>query len=539
MPRVLICDKLENEGLEYLQQTGITLDNRPGLKGEELKAALQAADGAIVRSGTRITAELVEQPGKLRAVVRAGVGVDNIDVPAATRKGIVVMNTPGGNTLSTAEQTLALMFALVRNLPAADLSLKQGKWERTKFTGSQLAGKTLGVIGLGRIGREVAKRALAMDMKVIGYDPLLTAERIAQYQIGPCESIDKLVSQCDILTLHVPLTPETKNLIGAREIGLMKKGARILNCARGGLVNEEALAAALQSGHLAGAACDVFVEEPPPADHPLLKLPNFVGTPHLGASTTEAQRSVAIEAAQLLADYLLKGQIQAAVNTVSIDKTELKELRPYLNLAHRLGMFISQVQAGGIRRITLTYRGDIAKRNTRLLTSAFAVGLLAQRLDEPVNLVNAELLAQERGIDLAEQKISERGDFSTKITAEAQTDHGPCKAAATLFGSQFLRLVQFGDYHLEGYLDGTLLLFSHRDAPGLIGFIGTVFGKHQVNIAQMVVGRNTPGGDAVAVLQLDAIPSEEALREVKDHPQIRSVQLVKLPPAGEMPAWLG
>lgn len=539
MPRVMICDKLEQEGLDYLRQTGIEVDNRPGLTGEDLKAALRAADGAIVRSGTRITADLIEQPGKLRALVRAGVGVDNIDVPAATRKGIVVMNTPGGNTLSTAEQTLALLFALVRHTPAADLSLKQGKWERTKFTGSQLAGKSLGVIGLGRIGRAVAQRALAMEMTVIGYDPLLTADRIAQYGIEPSATIDQLLTQCDILTLHVPLTPETKNLIGAREINLMKKGARIINCARGGLVSEEALSIALESGHLAGAACDVFVQEPPPKEHPLLKQPNFIGTPHLGASTTEAQRSVSIEAAQLLSDYLLKGQIQAAVNTAAIDKAELKELRHYFDMAYRLGQFIGQVQPGGVKRITLTYRGEVAKRTTKHLTAAFAVGLLEQRLDEPVNLVNAELLAQERGIVLVEQKTIERGDFSTMIKVEAETDHGTCKAAATLFGNQYLRLVQYNDYQLEGYLDGTLLLFSHRDAPGLIGFIGTVFGKYQVNIAQMVVGRTTPGGEAIAVLQLDTTPPEEALHEVKSHPHIRSVQLVTLPPAGELPSWLG
>jgi D-3-phosphoglycerate dehydrogenase len=539
MPRVFISDKLEAVGTDVLKQAGLEIDNRPGLTGKELQDALRAADGMIVRSGTRVTAELLEQPGKLRAVVRAGVGVDNIDVAAATRKGIVVMNTPGGNTLSTAEQTLALLYALVRHTAAADQSLKQGKWERNKLVGTQLAGKTLGILGLGRIGREVARRALAMDMKVMGHDPFLTADRAAQLGIEAVPDLDSLLTRCDILTVHVPLTDDTKDLIGERELNQMKKGSRVINCARGGLINEQALAAALQSGQLAGAALDVFVEEPPPADHPLLKLPNVVTTPHLGASTVEAQSSVAVEAAQLLVDFLTKGIVQFAVNMAAIDRAELQELRPYIDMARRLGLLHAQMDQGAIRRATLHYRGDVAAKNTKLLTAAFAAGLLETRLAESVNIVNAELLARERGIELIEEKSSVKGDFSTLIKAVVETEKKSYTAAGTLFGNQYLRLVQLGPFHLDAYLDGIMLIFTHRDVPGMIGFIGTIFGKHKVNIAQMTVGREAAGGEAIGILNLDTPPSEDALKQVRAHEEISSICLVRLPAPGELPPWLG
>jgi D-3-phosphoglycerate dehydrogenase len=537
--RVLISDKLETGGLDLLRQAGIELDERHGLKGADLQEAIRAADGVIVRSGTRITAELLENPGKLRAVVRAGVGVDNIDVAAATRRGIVVMNTPGGNTVSTAEHTITMMMALARHIPAADASIHQGKWERTKFVGTQLAGKTLCVVGLGRVGREVARRAAGLDMKVIGFDPFLAPERAAQLGIEAVAGLDQLLPRCDFLTVHTPLTEETRDLIGAPQLTAMKRGARVLNCARGGIINEEALAEALQSGQLAGAALDVFVQEPPPADHPLLKLPNVVVTPHLGASTTEAQESVALEAAQLLIDFLTRGVVGFAVNMAAVDRTELQELRLYVDMARRLGLLHAQMSQGAIRRAELSYRGEVARRSTRLITAAFAAGLLEYRLDQNVNIVNAELLARERGIEVVEKSFPRKGDFSTLIQAEVFTEKKCYTAAATLFGNQFLRLVQLGPYHLDAYMDGIMLIFTHRDVPGLIGYIGTIFGKHQVNIAQMTVGRQLPGGEAIAVLNLDAMPPEDAIREVKSHPQISSLSVVKLPPAGQMPAWFG
>jgi D-3-phosphoglycerate dehydrogenase len=538
MARVLISDKLESSGLDLLRQAGIELDERSGMTGTALQEALQAADGVIVRSGTRITADLLETPGKLKAIVRAGVGVDNIDVAAATRRGIIVMNTPGGNTISTAEHTITMMMAMARHIPAADGSTRQGKWERTKFIGTQLAGKTLGVIGLGRIGREVARRAAGLDMKVVGFDPFLSPDRASQLGIESVSDLDQLLPRCDLLTVHTPLTAETRDLIGGPQLARMKRGARILNCARGGIINEEALAEALRSGHLAGAALDVFSKEPP-GDHPLLKLANVVVTPHLGAATTEAQESVALEAAQLLIDFLTRGVVGFAVNMAAVDRTELEELRLYVDMARRLGLLHAQMSQGAIRRAELGYRGEVARRSTRLITAAFAAGLLEFRLDQNVNIVNAELLARERGIEIVEQSSPKKGDFSTLIRAAVFTEKKSYTAAATLFGNQFLRLVQLGPYHLDTFMDGIMVIFTHRDVPGLIGFIGTIFGKHQVNIAQMTVGRQLPGGEAIAVLNLDNQPSDEAIQEVKAHPQISSLSVVKLPAAGAMPAWFG
>jgi D-3-phosphoglycerate dehydrogenase len=534
--RILISDKLEAPGLDLLRQAGIELDERHGLRGDALAEAVRAADGMIVRSGTRVTAELLEDPGKLRAVVRAGVGVDNIDVAAATRRGIVVMNTPGGNTVSTAEHTITLLMALARHIPAADASVRGGKWERSKFTGSQLAGKTLGVVGLGRIGREVARRAAGLDMKVVGFDPFLAPDRASQLGIEAVADLVQLLPRCDFLTVHTPLTDETRDLIGAKELARMPAGARVINCARGGIINEAALLEGLCSGHLAGAALDVFVEEPP-GDNPLLKLPNVVVTPHLGAATTEAQVSVAREAAQLMIDFLTRGVVQFAVNMAAVDRTELEELRLYVDIARRLGLLHAQMSQGAIHRAELSYRGEVARRSTKLITAAFTAGLLEYRLAQNVNIVNAELLARERGIEIVEETNPRKGDFGTLIRAEVQTEKKTYTAAGTLFGNQYLRLVQLGPYHLDTFMDGVMLIFTHRDVPGLIGYIGTIFGKHQVNIAQMTVGRQMAGGEAIAVLNLDNPPPEEALKEVRGHPQISSLSVVKLPPAGQMPAW--
>jgi D-3-phosphoglycerate dehydrogenase len=539
MPRVFVADKLEPAGLDLLRQAGIELDIREKLTGDKLKEALRDADGVIVRSATKITADLLEQPGKLRVIVRAGVGVDTIDVAAATRKGILVMNTPGGNTVSTAEQTITLLMALARHTPQAHASLRAGKWERNAFLGCQLAGKTLGVIGLGRIGREVARRAAGLDLRVLGFDPFLTPHAAAQLGIEAVAGLDELLPRVDFLTVHTPLTDETRDLIGAPQFARMKKGVRVVNCARGGIFNEEALVAALQSGQVAGAALDVFVQEPPPADHPLLKLPNVVVTPHLGASTTEAQLSVATEAGQLLVDYLTRGAVGFAVNMPAVDRAELAEVRLYVDLARRLGLLHAQMCQGTIQRAELTYRGDITRRSTRLITAAFTAGLLEGHLDGPVNIVNASLLAAERGLEVVAQTNSQAADFSTVLRADVHTDRKTYTAAGTLFGHQYLRLVQLGAFHLDAYLDGLMLVFTHRDLPGLIGFIGTIFGKHNVNIAQMTVGRQQPGGEAIAVLNLDSPPPEEALREVRTHPKISTLTVVKLPPAGQMPPWFG
>jgi D-3-phosphoglycerate dehydrogenase / 2-oxoglutarate reductase len=539
MPRVLICDQLESAGLDILKRAGIELDNRPGLKSLDLAAALHAADGAVVRSGTRLTADLLDNPGKLRCVVRAGVGVDNIDVPAATRRGVIVMNTPSGNTVSAAEHTIALLLAVARHVPAADASMKAGKWDRGKFLGTQVAGKTLGVIGLGRIGREVARRAVGLDMKVIGFDPLVTPEKAAEFGIKAVGSKDELLPRCDFLTLHIPLLSDTKDFIGARELALLPHGARLLNVARGGVVNEKALADALASGHVAGAGLDVFEQEPTPADNPLLKAPNVVLTPHLGASTVEAQEAVAVEAAHLLVDFLTRGVIQCAVNMAAVNRAEMDEMRYFVDLARRLGLFQAQTALGSIRKATLQFRGDLARRNTRLLSAAFTAGLLERHMSDSVNVVNAPVLARERGIEVVTTLSESKGDFANLLHTEVETELGRFTAAGTLFGDRYLRLVQLGEYRLDSYLDGILMVFPHQDVPGLIGFLGTECGRHQVNIAAMNLGRMKPGGDAVAVLNLDQDPPAAVLQTIAAHPKIKSVTIVKLPPAGEMPVWFG
>lgn len=539
MPRVLIADKLEAAGVEILTAAGVEVDNRPGLKGDELKAALRAADAAIVRSQPKLTAEYFEDVGNLRAIARAGVGVDNIDVPAATRKGVVVMNTPGGNSVSAAEHTIALLLALSRRVPAADAVMKAGGWDRNKFVGTEVAGKTLGVVGLGRIGREVARRAKGLDMRVVALDPFVTPAKASELGYETAANLDELLPKVDYLTVHVPLGEGTKSLIGSRELGMMKKTARVLNVARGGIVDEHALAEALANGTIAGAGIDVFSVEPVAADNPLLKAPNVVLTPHLGASTLEAQENVALEAAQLIADFVLKGQVANAVNMAAVNPAELAEVRPYVDLARRLGLLQAQTAQGAVRKATLSYRGELAGQKTRLLTAAFTAGLLEYRLSDGVNLVNAELLARERGIEIAESANPKKGDFAALLYTEVETEQGTTVAAGTLFGDQYVRLVQLGPYRMEGYLDGVLLVFLHRDVPGLIGFVGTIFGTYGVNIAQMTVGRVAPGGEAIGILNLDSPPPEQAIAAVKGHPQISSVSVVKLPKAGELPAWLG
>ena len=540
MPRVFIADKLEAAGLDLLKEAGFEIDYRPGLAGADLKAALRAADAVICRSQPKITADLLDDPGKLRAIARAGVGVDTIDVAAATRAGVVVMNTPGGNTVSAAEHTIALMLALARQVPAADATMKAGGWDRNKFVGTQVTGKTLGVIGLGRIGQEVARRAQGLGMEVVGFDPFISTAKVEELGIKAAPNVAALLPQADFLTVHVPLTPETAGLIGAKELAAMKKTTRVLNVARGGIVDEAALAAALAAGTIAGAGVDVYTTEPAPADHPLRSAPNVVLTPHLGASTVEAQETVAVEAAQLVADFLLRGVVANAVNMAAVDRAELDELRQYVDLARRLGLLHAQLARGPVKRAALTYKGELAGKKTKLLTAAFTAGLLEIPLAGAVNLVNAGLTARDRGIEIAESANPRRGDFAAVLHAEVETDAGSQVAAGTLFGDQYLRLVQLGPYRLESYLDRTLLIFLHTDAPGLIGFVGTIFGKHAVNIAAMSVGRagTEPGGEAIGVLSLDSVPPDAAVAEIRDHPQIKSVAVVRLPDTGAQPSWV-
>ncbi len=538
MSRVLVLDTLAPEGLERLAAApGIEHEVRTGLKGDALREAMQQFDGAICRSGVKITADALEGNRRLKAIVRAGVGTDNIDKDAATRHGIVVMNTPGGNTLSTAEHTIALMLALSRNIAPAYQSLMAGKWERNKYMGTQVAGKTLGIVGLGRIGVAVAKRARALEMKVLGYDPFLSRERAQELGIESVETVDVLLPRVDYLTVHTPLTDETRGLIGAAQVAKLKPGVRLINAARGGIYDEAALADAIQAGRLAGVALDVYATEPC-TDSPLFGLPGVVCTPHLGASTEEAQTQVAVEAVELLVAYLTTGAIRHAVNVASLDSKTLASLRGYLDVAYRLGMLLAGLEPSGVRGCRLLYRGEIAEKETKVLTAVFAAGLLQGALDQEVNLVNAELLLRQRGIKLTEESRTEMGSFRSSMTAEITSDNGLHRAAGTIFGQHMPRLVALDDFRLEAYLDGLLLVFRHHDVPGIIGAVGTIFGRHGVNIAQMAVGRAAAGGDAVGVLNLDSEPSADALAEVRQLPAITSAVVVRLPAAGKLPTWL-
>jgi len=541
MQRVLITDSLSGAGVRLLESLeGIQVDVRSGLSPDEVRLALEDADGIIIRSGTALTADVLRGQSRLRIIVRAGVGVDNIDLNSATREGIIVSNTPAGNTTSTAEHTIAMMLALSRNIDRAAASMRAGKWERKKFTGTQLAGKTLAVIGLGRIGLSVARRAVGLEMKVTGYDPFLAAERASEFGIELYQDVDDIVTQCDYLTVHTPLTDETRGLIDARRLASMKPGVRVINCARGGIVDEEALADAVESGHVSGAALDVFTSEPPQNSR-LISLPSVLTTPHLGASTDEAQELVAVEAAEIISGFLLRNEIRYAVNMAPVSAAEMQDARHYLDLSYRLGLLLAQMNgSAGVREARIEYRGDVTHRNTKLLTSGFAAGLLSTALDEGVNIVNAETLAHERGIQIVESSLSEPGSFSSMVSATVVNAVDEITVSGTLFGNDFLRLVRVDGYYLEAYLDGLLLIYRHRDVPGLIGMIGTVCGRHDVNIAHMALGRekNEPGGSSVAVLNLDNRPSPEVLAEIADHPEVTGVELVKLPEAGAALPWL-
>lgn len=541
MPRVVVLDPLSPEGLELLKQAeGVQFEVQSGLKGESLRETLMQFDGAICRSGVKLTADVLEGNRRLRAIVRAGVGTDNIDKAAATRQGIVVMNTPAGNTISTAEHTFALMLGLSRNVAAAHQSLIDRRWDRKAFMGAQLAGKTLGIVGLGRIGVEVAKRALAFGMQVIGYDPFLTGERASQLGIERVEQVHDMLPRVDYLTVHAPLTAETRGLIGAAEIDLLRPGARLINCARGGIYDEQALVQGLKSGKLGGVALDVFAREPC-TDSPLFGMPGVLCTPHLGASTEEAQTQVAIEAVQLLLNFLRTGEIRHAVNMANIDPATLVALRGYLNVAYRLGLLAAQWIQGAPKRCRLRYRGEVADKDTKLLTASFCAGLVERSMDEEVNIVNAELVLRERGIEVVAETRSDTGAFSSSITADVDSDQGVTyTCAGTLFGTDMPRLVRLADYRLESYLDGILLIFTHDDVPGIIGAVGTIFGKHQVNIAQMTVGRTGRPeiGKAIGVLNLDSAPPPEAIDQVLSHPHIHRAQVIHLPPGDALPAWL-
>ncbi len=542
MKRIIVLDPLAQEGLDLLTHApGIEYEIRTGLAGDALRSSLAEFDGAIVRSGVKITAEALAGNKRLKAIVRAGVGTDNIDKNAATRLGIVVMNTPTGNTISTAEHTIALMMALSRNVAPAYQSLIEGRWDRNKYMGTQLGGKTLGIIGLGRIGQCVASRCQAMEMHIVGYDPYMTKDRAKELGIELIPSVAEMLPKVDYLTVHVPGTPETVNMIGPKEIEQLKTGARLINCARGGIYNEQALVDGLKSGKLGGVALDVYSSEPCKSS-PLFGLPGVVCTPHLGASTEEAQTQVAVEGCQLLVDFFTTGAIRHAVNMTTLDPTKLEAIRDDLDLGYRLGLLLSQLDRQPAKACRVHYRGEVSTKDTKLITAAVAAGLIEHAMEESINIVNAEALLRERGIELTAQSRADMGAFSSTITVELVTESQTYRVGCTLFGHNMPRIIQWDDYRLDAFLDGVLVTFTHRDVPGIIGRVGTIFGSHKVNIAQMSVGRGSSanaGGSAIGVLNVDTEPPQAALKEMTSHPDIQSATVIKLPKAGELPPWLG
>lgn len=526
--KVLVSDKLPEEGLRILRETpGIEVDVKTGLSPSELMEIIGEYDALIVRSSTKVTAALLERAKKLKVIGRAGAGVDNIDVEAATKKGIVVMNTPGGNAMAAAEHTIGLMFAAARNIPQAHMSLKEGKWERTRFEGVELHGKTLGVIGLGNIGRIVADKAKGLGMKVIAYDPYIPKE-VAQKKGIELVELDELLRRSDVITLHVPKTKETEGMIGPEAFSKMKDGVIIVNCARGGIIDEKALAEACRSGKVKAAGVDVFSVEPPPPDHPLLGLDNVVCTPHLGASTLEAQLNVAIAIAEQVVDFLKSGTIRNAVNAPSVDAETLATIGPFLNLAKKMGVFLAKITPYPLRRLTIEYRGEVTKFNVAPLTASALAGLMSCYLEEGVNEVNATFVAKERGIEFYESKISEEADFTSLVTLKGEGEGKESVVSGTLFGKKEPRLVRINEYPVEVAPDGIVLLIHTEDRPGVIGNIGTTLGLKGINIGNMQFGRDMRGGKSLCILHLDALPSADVLEDLKKLPHVLSVQLLEL-----------
>jgi D-3-phosphoglycerate dehydrogenase len=524
MPKVLISDKLSPAAVQIFKDRGIETDVKVGLTPDELKAIVGNYDGLAIRSNTKVTADVLAVATNLKVVGRAGIGVDNVDVPAATARGIVVMNTPFGNSITTAEHAIALMFALARDIPQANASTHAGKWEKSKFMGVELTGKTLGIVGCGNIGAIVADRAMGLKMRVIAYDPFLSAERANDLGIEKVE-LDELFPRADFITLHTPLTDATRNIIDAKAMAKMKKGVRIINCARGGLVVEADLKAAIESGQVAGAALDVFKDEPA-KDNALFNMDKMVCTPHLGASTSEAQENVALQVAEQMADYLLSGAVTNALNMPSVSSEDAPKLRPYMKLAGQLGSFAGQLTENALSAVKIEYLGHVASLNTRPLTAIILEGLLKPMV-EAVNMVNAPVLAKERNIGVSEVKNEGEGDYHTMIRLTVTTDARERSVAGTLFGGDKPRLVEVKGIAIEAELGANMLFVTNQDKPGFIGALGSLLGQHGVNIATFHLGRAEPGGDAILLTQVDEPLSDELIAKVRALPQVVQAKSLK------------
>ena len=516
-PRVLIADQLSPAAVDIFKQRGVDTDVKVGLSKDELEKIIKDYDGLAVRSATKATAKVIAAASKLKVIGRAGIGVDNIDVKAATAKGIIVMNTPFGNSITTAEHAISLMMALARQIPEADRSTQAGKWEKTKFLGSELFAKTLGVIGCGNIGSIAADRAIGLKMKVIAFDPFLSSERAMELGVEKVE-LDDLLRRSDFITLHTPLTEKTRNIIDAAALTKTRKGVRIINCARGGLVDEHALAASLKAGHVGGAAFDVFEVEPA-KESVLFGLPNVICTPHLGASTGEAQENVALQVAEQMSDYLLRGAISNAVNFPSITAEEAPRLTPWVKLAEQLGSFAGQLTETSIKGIRIEYSGDVATLNTKPLTAAALAGVLRPLLSD-VNMVSAAVNAKERGIMLEEVTRGQDGAFESYIRLTVIADAYERSVAGTVFSDGRPRIIQVRNIDMEFEVAPRMLFIRNADKPGFIGKFGMLMGEAGLNIATLNLGRDKPGGDAICMVAIDEPVSEEVLAKITALPQV-------------------
>jgi len=519
--RVLIGDKMDARAAAIFRERGIIVDEKPGLSPDELAAIIGDYDGLAVRSSTKVTAAAMDAAlPRLKVIGRAGIGVDTIDVPAASARGIVVMNTPFGNSITTAEHAIAMLFALAREIPAADQSTQSGKWEKNRFMGVELAGKTLGLIGCGNIGSIVADRAHGLKMKVVAYDPFLSPDRAIELGVDKVE-LDELLARADFITLHTPLTDQTRGILSCEALAKTKTGVRIVNCARGGLIDEAALKDALDSGHVAGAALDVFSEEPAKAN-PLFGTRGLICTPHLGASTTEAQVNVAIQIAEQMADYLLLGGITNAVNVPSLSAEEAPRLRPYMALAEKLGRLVGQIAGTEIRSIDVEVEGAAAELNIKPITGAVLAGVMRSWSDS-VNMVNAPYLAKERGLAVREIRNEGEGDYHTLVAVTVGTEHGPKRVEGTLFGNRAPRLVNIFGVPVEAELAGQMIYIVNTDAPGFIGALGTKLGENKINIATFNLGRHAAGGEAVALVAVDDPITTDVIKQLHDLPGVLQV----------------
>jgi D-3-phosphoglycerate dehydrogenase len=526
VPRVLISDALSPAAVQIFKERGVEVEFQPNLGKDKEKLAEMVGefDGLAIRSATKVSAKILDKARRLKVIGRAGIGVDNVDIAAATARGIIVMNTPFGNSITTAEHAISLMLALARQIPQADASTKAGKWEKNRFMGVEIFGKTLGVIGCGNIGSIVADRAIGLKMKVIAYDPYLSAERAVQLGVEKVEFED-LLRRADFITLHTPLTEKTRNIIDAKALAAMKKGVRIVNCARGGLIDEAALAAALKSGHVAGAALDVFLEEPA-TSNPLFGLPNVVCTPHLGAATTEAQENVALQVAEQMSDYLLRGAISNAVNFPSISAEEAPRLKPFIALAEKLGSFAGQLTESGISKVQLSYEGVVAQMNTKALTSAALAGLLRPMLGD-VNVVSAPVIAKERAMIVEETTREGHCDYESLITVTVTTDQQSRHVSGTVFADGRPRIVNIKGIRMDAEFGQSMIYITNLDKPGFIGKFSSTLGDAGINIATFHVGREAPGGNAIALIEIDGELPPEVLAKVRALPQVQQAKPLK------------